>query len=549
MAVALLAATAGLGFALPAHADVKASQLCRKTIGIQFRKVSDVGLKGTDACHAAKDKVCTAGMGRGQCNLTNPPSAAFDPKGKYADAQGKADDAIDGAHRKCLAGDPVLGNYTGGDPDAAFIALIDDEVSGVANLLEGTQDLPCGKVEKKCRETIGKSKTAIIRQIIKDSIKCQGAKDLTATMTSQFGAIDPTCVADGGKKTSAAMDKIAKDCASVTGNQIGVCTPLPDCVISNATQVGQDMARAVYQIQPPPPPPCGNGVLDTGEQCDHGALNGTPGDTCSATCERLDDTCTVTNGTGHRLVKVSIDTPTALGGLQVQMDYPQSEAGIPGIGSSSVVNSRLNVLQPVALKGLNDTGVDATVALVGNLPGGIAAGDLFQVTFDNCVALSENICNRNQNVYGCCNDPNDPNQFQIPAGSEICQKKACATNPAGQVCTTDADCGGLAGDCQGILCRADTSVCNGNGTDQLPQYGICVFKCPNHTPICANGHFPPSAAGTCDGTPSGPNGGCPSNNACETQLQAQTCHVAAPVDVNGQPVDGVTCTVTVTEVP
>ena len=30
---------------------------------------------------------------------------------------------------------------------------------------------------------------------------------------------------------------------------------------------------------------CGNGVVDPGEQCDDGSANGTPGDTCTATCQ------------------------------------------------------------------------------------------------------------------------------------------------------------------------------------------------------------------------------------------------------------------------
>ncbi|MGD0945795.1 MAG: choice-of-anchor Q domain-containing protein [Candidatus Binatia bacterium] len=35
----------------------------------------------------------------------------------------------------------------------------------------------------------------------------------------------------------------------------------------------------------PTPTGCGNGVLDPGEECDDGALNGTPGDGCSSTCQ------------------------------------------------------------------------------------------------------------------------------------------------------------------------------------------------------------------------------------------------------------------------
>lgn len=41
-------------------------------------------------------------------------------------------------------------------------------------------------------------------------------------------------------------------------------------------------------VMPPPNNPvCGNGVKETGEQCDHGSKNGTSGDTCSATCKTV----------------------------------------------------------------------------------------------------------------------------------------------------------------------------------------------------------------------------------------------------------------------
>jgi cysteine-rich repeat protein len=34
-------------------------------------------------------------------------------------------------------------------------------------------------------------------------------------------------------------------------------------------------------------PGCGDGILEAGEQCDDGSLNGTPGDGCSATCQAI----------------------------------------------------------------------------------------------------------------------------------------------------------------------------------------------------------------------------------------------------------------------
>jgi hypothetical protein len=219
---------------------------------------------------------------------------------------------------------------------------------------------------------------------------------------------------------------------------------------------------------------------------------------------------------------------------------------------------------------MNDTDTDVSVGLV-NVSSGFSTGALFKVDYDNCVPLAQNVCNRSQNVYGCCNNPSDPTQFQVPPGSEICAKKGCATfkptcttdadcgNIVGDcsgtcttfvpVCTTDAQCGGVAGDCQGIPCASAPEVCNGAGTDASPEFGVCVFKCPANPPVCTPGHFPASTAGTCDGTGSGPNGGCPSNNACVSQTSVMGCAVSNPSDTNGQPVSGVTCSVVVTEGP
>lgn len=369
--------------------------------------------------------------------------------------------------------------------------------------------------------------------------------------------------------------KAAGKCLTTTKIASEVCG-LPRCI--DASDTNGDSLIAAPGDSGLCNPVCGNGVVEVPEQCDHGANNGAPGDTCSASCERLDDTCTaVISGPGvpahsQRVVKVSIDTPTPLGGVQIDMDYPQFEAGIPGIGSSSVVQNRLNVLQPIALSGLNDRGVDASIVLVGNNPGGINTGDLFTVTFDNCVALNENICNRSQNVFDCCNNPSDPTQFI--QGQTHCAQNACATftshpactddsncnNIAGDcqaghcatfsnapACTTDAQCNNIAGDCSPLDCSSTVPDCQGAGPKGQPQYGNCVFICPGNPPVCSPGHFPASTVGTCDGTASGPNGGCPGDNACTSQASTHTCQVASPTDTSGQPVSGVTCSLTITE--
>jgi len=581
--VALAAGSLLLGLGSSARADVAASRACRKELAIAFGSVVKTGLKGADSCHKAKDKLCTAGSDRANCNIVT--STDFDPKGKYSTAESKATTKIG---QKCAAGDPALLNYTG-DPahldDAAgtVLPLIDQTIAGNSNATEGGFDLPCDKAASKCRETIAKSRTLIINDILKNSSKCQQTID---AVSSSFGPLDSNCIMTSGQATKA-IKNINKACGGLDVNTIlpfvsgcstspGSAPQIADCVVTSAVASAQNLAKDIYSVTPPSV--CGNGVVEPGEQCDDG--NTTSGDGCSATCEIEGLTCTpVLTGPGatsntHRVETVSITTPQPLGGVVIHLGYPRFEAGIPGTGGSSIVQSRLMTLQNAGLAELNDDETNqADVGLV-NLNTGLASGQLFKVTYDNCVAMNQNICSRNPNVFGCCDNPADPNQFQIPPGSEICSIKGCATfkpscttdaqcgNIAGDcqggtcatfkgcatfqpTCTSDAQCGGISGDCQGILCATDDSACIGAGQDNSPEFGTCVFKCTTHPPVCSNGHFPLTGAGTCDNK----NGACPSNNSCQSQVGQFACSVDNPVDLQGHPVNGVTCAVNVVEAP
>lgn len=315
---------------------------------------------------------------------------------------------------------------------------------------------------------------------------------MTSTTATSFGAIAPACLDTGSRTAGGAKSKVTKNCTGVDLSKVGSCSgtlaSLDDCVVDSAIAGGQDLAKAIYGS----PVGCGDGTTEAGEQCDDG--NVTSGDGCSASCEFEGNTCTpyagTGGGTGTRLVKVAVNSPEPLAGLQVLLDYPQFEAGIPGVGTSSLVQSRFQALQPAGLALLNDdNNTSATVGMV-NVVDLFNTGDLFQVTMDNCVALSQNICNRNQQVFGC--------------GGR------CA--PGGNVCFGDGDCG------VGAVCDfGDNLLCN-PGTN-LP--------------------FGPGPQAGC----------CPGDNSCFSQTQATGCAVSDPVDELGQPVAGVTCSVTVTEMP
>jgi cysteine-rich repeat protein len=359
----------------------------------------------------------------------------------------------------------------------------------------------------------------------------------------------------------------------------------------------QGIAKAIYQ-KVAPSSPCGNGTVEGDEQCDDGAANGAPGDLCSAQCESLAETCgpgTPAGGTiiGHRILAVSLHIPDKngqpqkLAGVRVNFDYPQLEASIKGTGLSSVVQTSFQVLQssPSGFLALaNDTDTEASF-IVSSSDAFIdsTSGALLQVTLDECTPLSTNICNRNQQVTGCCPTtdiiacnaaPDDPVACFCGANGKVSQADC---NTAG--CTLGVCVGippGNSGDCvsgkcsptsanPGKACTAANELltCSGVAVDQATctashecsrlgdqtngTYGCAsIFNPPN----APNGSFSTTMVGPPAVPPALP-GSCPTNNTCtdQAQLTAASCTVAQPVDAFGQPVDGVTCSIDVTEAP
>jgi cysteine-rich repeat protein len=453
-AVATVAAAAMLlGPVGSARAD---SRECRAQIGKEAKALLAMGTRFVDQCHRARDRACVPISMRGECNSL--PSSNTDPKGRYVAREAKALANIDAD----CAGDPVLANYPGGIQDDV-LDTIAEEIGGSSQVNLGDEDLLCDQALVRCHRAIAQSRTTVLREVVNDSIKCQRDLDNGG---GPLGAISPVCLDTGDRTSGHAANRITKNCTGLTADDVGTCSPLPSCVIESAVATGQGLAQAVYGATPT----CGNGTPDDGEQCDDG--NTTPGDGCNASCEIEGNTCTPYGGpggaSGTRLVKVSISTPQPLAGLQVSLDYPQFQSGIPGSGTSSVVQTRFTPLQPAGLALMNDTDLDLTVGMV-NVVNAFESGDLFEVEFDNCVALSENICNRVQNIISCTGADNPP---------------ACGTAP------------------------------------------------------------PPGVVGACSNP-----GGCPGDNFCIDQTAVTGCSVSDPVDDLGQPVAGVTCAVTITEIP
>jgi cysteine-rich repeat protein len=586
VAVAVALAASALALAGPAGADTKASIACRGAIAKGLSGIPKSGFKLNDKCHKTQDKVPAA---TGACNDVS--NSLFDPTGKYTKAKTKSAGLIS---KKCLPGDPVLGNYDGMNPETAVEPVIDAAVGGNSALVVGNADLGADKAKTKCVETIGKARTAIFKEIVKNSTKCQANLDKTASM---FGALDSSCVDPGTKSVAKAALKIPEGCGSLLGADVGSCDPLPTCVTDASVTSAQGIAQAIYKTLAPTG--CGNGTVEGSEQCDDGANNGMPGDLCSASCESLAETCgpgTPAGGTiiGQRIVTVSLHIPEKngqpqkLAGVRIGFDYPQLEASIKGTGLSSVVQSAFQVLQAGPPSGFlalgNDT--DTEVGFVVSSSEAFidsTSGALLQVTLDNCTPLTTNICNRNQQVTGCCpttdivacNDaPDDPVACFCGANGKISQADC---NTAG--CTLGVCVGippGNPGDCVSGKCSATSAnpgktctsanealTCSGVAVDQatctvshacsrLGDQTNGTYGCGSifNPPGAPNGSFSQTLVGPPTVPPALP-GSCPTNNTCtdQAQLTEASCSIAQPVDAFGQPVDGVTCSISVTETP
>src|SRR5262249_51147564 len=401
VATVVAVGASALALASPARATSPDALKCRSAIAKGMRSTAKTGFKLNDKCHSDLN---SAGSPTGACNdVTN--FIPFDPSGKYQKSKAKSAFLIS---TRCLDSNPVLQNYDGQDPENVVGGVIDESVDGNSTLTVGFKDLGQDKAKTSCVDTVGKSRSSVIQEVVKNSTNCQAKLDHKG---QPLGPLAPSCVDPGTDAVAAAKTKIQAACGSLTPADVGTCTPLPDCVTDSAVTAGQTIAKAIYQ-KLTQAPPCGNGTVDPGEQCDDGPSNGTNGDPCNTKCESLLETCgpgTPAGGSfiGHRLVTVSLNVPGGkqLAGVQVGFDYPQQEVSIKGTGTSSVVQASFQVLPPPPASGFlslaNDTDLDTSI-LITSGTNFIGSGPLVTATLDECFGLSRNICNRNQNVIDCC---------------------------------------------------------------------------------------------------------------------------------------------------
>jgi hypothetical protein len=187
----------------------------------------------------------------------------------------------------------------------------------------------------------------------------------------------------------------------------------------------------------------------------------------------------------------------------------------------------------------------------------------------DCPARVNASCTGAGTPYACCTG----------AGAGSCDSLSC-TGPGAPV----ACCTGLGtGNCEAIQlgCSGNSQpfpCCTAAGTGNCPQptKGSCNVKCPGNPPVCASNYavspeinnFSNTVVGPCQGKVCSNNSGracnvdsdcvspgtctgtqqvgaCPGDNECKPQASLTGCSVTDPVDALGQPISGVTCSVTI----
>ncbi|MBI3768509.1 MAG: hypothetical protein HY271_08435 [Deltaproteobacteria bacterium] len=124
---------------------------------------------------------------------------------------------------------------------------------------------------------------------------------------------------------------------------------------------------------------CGNGIVESGEECDGSAGGCAPDEQCSISCTCVATAQQCTTAT----VTIDLDTPQPIAAATLILDYPVDAVNIPGSGDASTVTARISMLTSAQLFGNGapndeDNRVRFTLIAVD----GIDTGPLLSVRFD-----------------------------------------------------------------------------------------------------------------------------------------------------------------------
>jgi cysteine-rich repeat protein len=385
-----------------AASPTAAARKCRAAIAAGGRNAVGVGLTTLDACHVRRDH----GKFSGDCNVIASSAVGF------ARAQARAEATI---NARCASGNPVLTNYP--DGVAAIFPVIRGLLEESGAEVQGAPDIAgdpsTRKARSKCHKAIGKARSGVVKDVVKRSTGCQKKLDKSA---ATFGALDASCIASPGGSLGKGRNLISKACNGVLGSDVGSCASLPDCVLTEATDSGQAMAKAIYSTEGVAEPQCGNGAVEGDEQCDDGNrddadacrndcsnaicgdgviaspmeecddANGVPNDGCTG-CVIDGATCGASGVDAIVSLVFEQSNLNNLAGLIVNLGYDRAGVSIPGSADNQSVLDRVQDLtgKNAAIWNDQDTdsnGVDDNLLNFYATPDPIAPGPLERVRFD-----------------------------------------------------------------------------------------------------------------------------------------------------------------------
>jgi hypothetical protein len=260
-AVALMAAP-GPRIALAKDAQSKAALSCRSATARQALKASKTTLSAIAKCQASRLR------GKIPASADCSDLSVADVKGEIP-RDGNASEAALRASidKKCGSSDPSRPLHHEGDIAGSVLAAVDHAVD-YAHSAIGEPEPELSKLAQNCQKTVTRTGSKLLDTLLKATIKCQMRVDKDDAREGAFfpGPPDPSCPGPPEKSLEKARTSIDNACAAkgITGEDVGACADLPDCIIEAAQNQSSMVANMVYGSFPEEPLDLAEALLQLG---------------------------------------------------------------------------------------------------------------------------------------------------------------------------------------------------------------------------------------------------------------------------------------------
>jgi len=234
--------------------------------------------------------------------------------------------------RRAPFGDPAFGLPDDGDSGKSVLGCQREIGKAIGKYFQTVR-----KATQKCTASLQKMKVPSCPDSKLSGVITTAQTDLLANINGKCGGslFSETVVQEDSSKSlldsqplADAMSPLPTDNAALTSIAEGVLGTLMTC--------SDDFGAGLIAGLPPCAPltsNCGNGAIDTGEDCDDG--NVVNGDTCPSDC--LNPTACAVTGTIN--VAFNVTSPvTPLGALTGYLTYDNTKVNIPGNGAGAAGN-------------------------------------------------------------------------------------------------------------------------------------------------------------------------------------------------------------------